>query len=82
MEDHKIWSGGVEWTQGHAVNFPIVGGEVRKVSRLYEMPPPGDDDSSTVRLVFMTDLNKKIWMILAYPMCGMYLFRRDLHCFD
>ncbi|MAY36354.1 MAG: hypothetical protein CMN84_09670 [Spongiibacteraceae bacterium] len=59
VEDHKAWSGDIEETQGRAVNFPIIGDENRKVAQLYDMLHPGEDDSSTVRSVFLIDPNKK-----------------------
>ncbi len=67
VEDHKAWSGDIEETQGHAVNFPIIGDENRKVAQLYDMLHPGEDDSSTVRSVFLIDPNKKVRMTLTYP---------------
>ena len=67
VEDHKAWSDDIEETQGHAVNFPIVGDVDRKVSQLYDMLHPGEDDSSTVRSVFLIDPNKKVRMTLTYP---------------
>ncbi len=67
VEDHKAWSDDIEETQGHAVNFPIIGDVDRKVSQLYDMLHPGEDDSSTVRSVFLIDPNKKVRMTLTYP---------------
>ncbi|WP_286875733.1 redoxin domain-containing protein, partial [Marinimicrobium sp. UBA4509] len=67
VEDHKAWCGDIEETQGHAVNFPIIGDEDRRVSQLYDMLHSGEGDSSTVRSVFLIDPNKKIRMTLTYP---------------
>ena len=51
VEDHKAWIGDIDETQGCAVNFPIIGDTDKKVSELYDMLHPGEDDSSTVRSV-------------------------------
>lgn len=67
VEDHKAWIGDIDETQGCAVNFPIIGDTDKKVSELYDMLHPGEDDSSTVRSVFLIDPNKKVRMTLTYP---------------
>lgn len=67
VEDHKAWSGDIEETQGHAVNFPIIGDTDRQVSQLYDMLHPGEGDTSTVRSVFVIDHNHKVRMTLTYP---------------
>ncbi|WP_273009996.1 peroxiredoxin [Spongiibacter tropicus] len=82
VEDHKAWSGDIEETQGHAVNFPIIGDENRKVAQLYDMLHPGEDDSSTVRSVFLIDPNKKVRMTLTYPKSAGRNFDEILRALD
>jgi alkyl hydroperoxide reductase subunit AhpC len=80
VEDHQRWAKDIEETQGEAPNYPIIGDADFKVSKLYEMLPAtvsGDAKSrtpaenQTVRNVFLVGPDKKIKLILQYPMsCG------------
>ena len=76
-EDHAMWARDIEETQGHAPNYPIIGDADFNVSKLYEMLPAntsGDPaertpaDNQTVRNVFVIDPDKKVKLILVYPM--------------
>src|ERR1700684_3853276 len=71
------WSKDIEETQGTAPNYPIIGDKDLKVSKLYEMLPASAGDASdgrtaadnqTVRNVFVIGPDKKIKLILIYPM--------------
>jgi thioredoxin-dependent peroxiredoxin len=75
--DHEGWARDIEETQGHAPNYPIIGDADFKVSKLYDMLPAdveGDAkqrtpaDNQTVRNVFVVGPDKKIKLILVYPM--------------
>jgi alkyl hydroperoxide reductase subunit AhpC len=75
--DHERWARDIEETQGHAPNYPIVGDEDFRVSKLYGMlaqDVSGDAsartpaDNQTVRNVFVIGPDKKIKLILVYPM--------------
>jgi thioredoxin-dependent peroxiredoxin len=77
MENHAKWVADIEETQGYAPNFPIIGDADFKVSKLYGMLPAsveGDPtartpaDNQTVRNVFVVGPDKKIKLILVYPM--------------
>jgi alkyl hydroperoxide reductase subunit AhpC len=78
--DHDAWAKDIEETQGTAPNYPIIGDTDFKVSKLYEMLPAsasGDPkqrtpaDNQTVRSVYIIGPDKKIKMVLTYPMtCG------------
>jgi alkyl hydroperoxide reductase subunit AhpC len=78
--DHEAWAKDIEETQGTAPNFPIVGDDDFKVSKLYDMLPASTSgnakertpaDNMTVRNVFLIGPDKKVKMILTYPMtCG------------
>jgi alkyl hydroperoxide reductase subunit AhpC len=77
MENHDRWLKDIEETQGHAPNFPIIGDPEFKVSKTYGMLPAdveGDPtartpaDNQTVRNVFVIGPDKKIKLILVYPM--------------
>jgi thioredoxin-dependent peroxiredoxin len=74
---HTKWMEDIEETQGHAPNYPIVGDADYNVSKLYGMLPAetsGDPsertpaDNQTVRNVFVVGPDKKIKLILVYPM--------------
>jgi alkyl hydroperoxide reductase subunit AhpC len=74
---HAQWASDIEETQGHAPNYPIIGDSDFNVSKLYGMLPAsaaGDSDArtpadnQTVRNVFVIGPDKKIKLILVYPM--------------
>ena len=74
---HEQWAKDIEETQGAAPNYPIIGDSDFNVSKLYGMLPggvsgdPGDRtpaDNQTVRSVFVIGPDKKIKLILVYPM--------------
>jgi thioredoxin-dependent peroxiredoxin len=75
--DHEAWAKDIEETQGAAPNYPIIDDSSFEVSKLYEMLPAdtsGDAkdrtpaDNQTVRNVFVVGPDKKIKLILVYPM--------------
>ena len=75
--DHEAWAQDIEETQGARPNFPIIGDADFTVSKLYGMLPAstsGDPklrtpaDNQTVRNVFVVGPDKKIKLILVYPM--------------
>ena len=77
VENHLEWSKDIEETQGHAVNYPLIGDPELKVAKLYDMLPAeaGDTsegrtpaDNATVRSVFLIGPDKKIKLSLTYPM--------------
>jgi alkyl hydroperoxide reductase subunit AhpC len=77
VDKHANWASDIEETQGHAPNYPMIGDADFNVSKLYNMLPPetsGDPaertpaDNQTVRNVFVVGPDKKIKLILVYPM--------------
>ena len=77
IDKHAEWAKDIEETQGTAPNYPIIGDDNFEVSKLYEMLPAetsGDAadrtpaDNQTVRNVVVIGPDKKIKLILAYPM--------------
>ena len=77
VEDHKAWSKDVEETQGHAINYPLIGDSELAVAKLYGMLPASDEggaegrtaaDNATVRNVYIIGPDKKIKLIISYPM--------------
>jgi len=75
--DHELWARDIEQTQGHAPNYPIIGDHDFNVSMLYGMLPAstsGDPrdrtaaENQTVRNVFVIGPDKKVKLILVYPM--------------
>jgi alkyl hydroperoxide reductase subunit AhpC len=67
VESHRGWSSDIEETQGHALNFPLVGDEDRSVASLYGMIHPKALETATVRTVFVIGPDKKIKLTLTYP---------------
>ena len=75
VDDHARWAKDIQETQGAAVNYPMIGDPDLTVSKLYEMLPaeatPGKRtpaDNQTVRTVFLIGPDKKIKLMLFYPM--------------
>jgi thioredoxin-dependent peroxiredoxin len=67
VADHKRWSGDIEETQGHKLNFPLIGDADRKVSGLYDFIHPNANDTLTVRSLLVIDPNNKVRLIITYP---------------
>jgi thioredoxin-dependent peroxiredoxin len=76
-DDHARWAADIEETQGQAPNYPIIGDPEFEVSKLYGMLPAatsGDAaertpaDNQTVRNVFVIGPDKKVKLVLVYPM--------------
>ena len=77
VSSHGEWIKDIEETQGHAVNYPLIGDPELNVAKLYDMLPDEAGDSSegrtaadnaTVRSVFIIGPDKKIKAMLTYPM--------------
>jgi alkyl hydroperoxide reductase subunit AhpC len=67
VTDHRKWAGDIEETQGHALNFPLIGDGDRRISDLYGMIHPKANDTLTVRSVFVIGPDKKIKLMITYP---------------
>ena len=77
VDNHNEWAKDIEETQGHAVNYPMIGDSDLAVAKLYNMLPaeePGTSEgrtaatNATVRSVFVIGPDKTIKMMLTYPM--------------
>ena len=75
VDDHQRWAKDIQETQGAAPNYPLIGDADLKISKLYDMLPaeatPGKRtaaDNQTVRTVFLVGPDKKIKLVLYYPM--------------
>ena len=77
VSNHEEWAKDIEETQGHAVNFPMIGDHDLAVAKLYNMLPaeePGSSEgrtaatNATVRSVFIVGPDKTIKLMLTYPM--------------
>ena len=75
--DHEGWARDIEETQGAAPNYPIIGDADFSISKLYGMLPAGVGgeaadrtaaDNQTVRNVFVIGPDKKVKLVLVYPM--------------
>jgi len=89
VSDHKKWVGDIEQTQGHAVNYPLIGGEDLEVAKLYDMIHPNASggtrtaaDNATVRSVFIIGPDKKVKAMLVYPMSAGRNFDEVLRLLD
>ena len=77
MSSHGKWAVDIEETQGHKVTYPIIGDPELNIAKLYEMLPAEAGTTSegrtaannaTVRTVFVVGPDKKIKLMLSYPM--------------
>ena len=77
VEDHKKWSKDIEETQGVAPNYPMIGDPDLNVAKLYDMLPAETTgsaagrtaaDNFTVRNVYIIGPDKKVKLMLTYPM--------------
>ena len=75
VADHKKWASDIKETQGAAPNYPVIGDGDLSISKLYGMLPaeaePGKRtpaDNQTVRNVYVIGPDKKIKLLLVYPM--------------
>jgi len=77
VSSHTKWAVDIEQTQGHRVNYPMIGDPELKVAKLYDMLPAEAGDTcegrtpatnATVRTVFVVGPDKKIKLMLSYPM--------------
>jgi alkyl hydroperoxide reductase subunit AhpC len=77
VHNHARWADDIRETQGHAPNYPMIGDTELKVAKLYDMLPASTGgtsegrtpaDNQTVRTVFVIGPDKKIKLMLVYPM--------------
>lgn len=91
VESHNRWKEDIETISGHTVNYPMIGDPELKVAKRYDMLPAAAGDSSegrtpadnqTVRSVFVIGPDKKIKLILTYPMSTGRNFQEILRAID
>ena len=91
VSDHHAWSKDIEASQGHAINYPLVGDPELKVVKAYDMLPAdaGDTsegrtpmDNATARSVFVIGPDKKIKATITYPMSTGRNFEEILRLLD
>lgn len=91
VADHEKWLNDIEETQGHAVNYPLIGDPDLKVAKLYDMLPDDEGstakgrtavDNATARTVFLIGPDKKIKAMLIYPMSSGRNFDEILRLLD
>jgi len=77
VDDHRKWSKDIQETQGTAPNYPMIGDTDLKVAKLYNMLPAETTgvasgrkaaDNATVRTVYVIGPDKKIKLMITYPM--------------
>ncbi|MBS1826309.1 MAG: peroxiredoxin [Acidobacteria bacterium] len=91
VTNHGKWAADIEETQGHKVTYPMIGDTELKVAKLYDMLPEeaGDScegrtaaDNATVRTVFIIGPDKKVKLMLSYPMSTGRNFSEILRALD
>lgn len=77
VDDHAEWAGDIEETQGASVSYPLIGDTDLSVAKAYDMFPADESGTSegrtaatnaTVRSVFIVGPDKRIKLMLTYPM--------------
>jgi alkyl hydroperoxide reductase subunit AhpC len=91
VESHNKWEVDIAETQGHKVNYPMIGDPELKVAKLYDMLPAEAGETcegrtavnnQTVRTVFVIGPDKKIKLMLTYPMSTGRNFNEVLRALD
>ncbi|MBB3609477.1 peroxiredoxin [Rhizobium sp. BK602] len=91
VESHSKWKGDIKTATGFDVEYPLIGDKDLKVAKLYDMLPAAAGESSegrtpadnaTVRSVFIVGPDKKIKLILTYPMTTGRNFHEILRAID
>ncbi|MCS3840280.1 alkyl hydroperoxide reductase subunit AhpC [Pseudomonas sp. JAI111] len=89
VSNHASWAKDIEETQGHAVNYPMIGDDNLVVAKLYDMIHPNASggartavDNATVRSVFIIGPDKKVKAMLVYPMSAGRNFDEVLRLLD
>jgi alkyl hydroperoxide reductase subunit AhpC len=77
VSSHAKWAADIQESQGHKVNYPMIGDPELKIAKLYDMLPADAGitsegrtpaNNATVRTVFVVGPDKKIKLTLSYPM--------------
>jgi|TARA_B110000003_G_scaffold160658_2_gene160736 alkyl hydroperoxide reductase subunit AhpC len=89
VEDHLNWISDIEETQSCKMNFPLIGDNELKVSKLYDMIHPNAtpgvrtaQDNATIRSVFILGPDKQVKAMLIYPMSAGRNFDEILRLLD
>ncbi|MET3581206.1 alkyl hydroperoxide reductase subunit AhpC [Mesorhizobium robiniae] len=91
VANHAKWQDDIKTATGHSVNYPLIGDKDLKVAKLYEMLPAGAGetsegrtpaDNATVRSVYVIGPDKKIKLVLTYPMTTGRNFDEILRAID
>lgn len=91
IESHMKWEKDIEETQGATVNYPMIGDTELRVAKLYNMLPADEEDThegrtaatnATVRSVFVIGPDKKVKLMLTYPMTTGRNFDEILRALD
>jgi alkyl hydroperoxide reductase subunit AhpC len=91
IENHAKWTADIAETQGYPVTFPMIGDPELRIAKLYDMLPADAGDTcegrtaannATVRTVFIVGPDKKIKLMLVYPMSTGRNFNEVLRVLD
>jgi alkyl hydroperoxide reductase subunit AhpC len=89
--NHSKWASDIQETQGYAVTYPMIGDPELKIAKLYDMLPADAGETSegrtaannaTVRTVFIIGPDKKVKLMLSYPMSTGRNFNEVLRVLD
>lgn len=91
VENHAKWQDDIKTATGHSVQYPLIGDRDLKVAKLYDMLPAGAGetsegrtpaDNATVRSVYVVGPDKKVKLVLTYPMTTGRNFDEILRALD
>jgi len=82
VDSHNSWAGDIKDATGNELNFPLLGDPDRTVANLYGMIHPNANTTATVRSVFVIGPDKKIKLVMVYPMTTGRNFQEILRSID
>ena len=91
VENHARWAADIAESQGHAPNFPMIGDTTLEIAKQYGMLPASTEGTSegrtamnnqTVRTVFVIGPDKKVKLMIVYPMTTGRNFHEVLRVID
>ena len=82
LKNHEEWLDDIKQSQGHEVNYPIIADADKTIATMYGMIHPEMDDTFTVRTVFVVGPDKRVKLMLTYPMATGRNFEEILRVVD
>ena len=82
VDSHKKWAGDIQDVTGAALNYPLIADPDKSIAQKFDMIHPNASETVTVRSVFVIGPDKKIKLLLCYPMSAGRNFQEILRVID